>query len=142
MIVMIMMSNMTLYLQVLLISIEKYIQSTQTYPHFEDWIVFFLFESIRKAWNHLEDENGYLAIHIINIGNQKPYADLIHLFIQAQFYNALFMKTILTSGGKNVIPIWVWKKTNQLLPNRSRMQSTAYNILRSHYPNISKKLLH
>jgi len=119
-------------------------QSVQTYPHFEDWIVFFLFASIRKAWNQL-GENGHLAIHITNIGNSKPYADLIHLFIQHQFYsNALFVKTILTSGGKNVIPIWIWKKVSEKnisfdyhhqLKNKSRM------LFRSHYPNIWKKII-
>lgn len=118
-------------------------QSIQTYPNFEDWIVFFLFASIQKAWNKLDDDekNGHLAIHITNIGNSKPYADLIHLYMQHQFHNALFVKTILTSGGKNTIPIWIWKKTNQFIPNRYRIQSIARNVLHSHYPNIWKKII-
>lgn len=103
---------------------------------------FFLFASIQKAWYQLEEEKGRLAIHITNIGNNKPYADLIHLFVQVQFDNCLFVKTILLSGGKNTIPIWVWKKTsNTSSSDRYRIQSKAREWFRLHYPNIWKKVV-
>ena len=87
-------------------------QSTETYPLFEDWMVEFLMISLIKIWNHLDDENGYLAINIANIRGCNIVEPML-LFIEEYLPGSNWegMLTYASRGSKDCPGIiYVWRK--------------------------------
>jgi hypothetical protein len=84
-------------------------QSIHRYPHFLDWMIHFLFRSLRKAWNALKN-GGYLAIHM---GDTKTIriCEPMNLFIEQLLPNSSHEGIIGVAGEMNIPrPVWVWRK--------------------------------
>ena len=84
-------------------------QSIVSYPDFDQWMVWFLFKSLEKAWNHLK-EGGYLILHL---GDAKTIitSEATNIFIENYLPGASWEGVIGLQGEAGYPrPVWVWKK--------------------------------
>lgn len=87
-------------------------QSIVNYPSFNQWIVWFLFASLSKAWDNLSD-NGYLILHL---GDSKTVhmCESTNIFIENYLSNSSWEGIIgLLAETGYPRPVWVWKKVPQ-----------------------------
>ena len=125
---------------------EEATQSIKTYPDYENWVVYFLFVSIRKAWEAL-DVNGILALHIKDIPDMPRICDIVNLYIQARMGSSEYLGVISSQyrveeeddkTGKRRMPTWVWKKTSAfVVPKKSQ---EAEKRLKKYYHSIWSKM--
>lgn len=85
-------------------------QSVSEYPSNKEWLTKFLFASLHKAWQHLED-GGHMVIHISDTTVSRCCLD-IFLFVSCYLLNSCYLGAI---GSRNLNkramrPMWVWKK--------------------------------
>jgi hypothetical protein len=96
-------------------------QSIKSYPTFNAWMEKFLFASLSKAWDALDD-NGYCIIHMSDIYNIK-ICEPMCLYMLANLKNADFIGCYCSIGlaGKPR-PMWVFKRGvgNPKLANKAR----------------------
>lgn len=84
-------------------------QSIISYPDFNQWMVWFLFVSLTKAWNNLKD-NGYLILHLGDARTIKT-SEAANIFIENNLPGASWEGVIgLQNKAGFPRPIWVWKK--------------------------------
>lgn len=84
-------------------------QSIVSYPDFDQWMVWFLFNALDKAWNNLK-EGGYLILHL---GDAKTIAtaEAANIFIDNYLPGASWEGVIGLKGDAGYPrPVWVWKK--------------------------------
>jgi hypothetical protein len=107
-------------------------QSVERYPNFEQWMKKFLFVSLEKAWKSL-DLHGHLAIHIADIGKYR-IVEPMNLFILYFLPGATYRGVIGTEGGSNkILPIWVWKKTNE---TNNNLRKKAEEQMKKNYKDL------
>lgn len=106
-------------------------QSINTNPNFKSWIKNFLFESIAKCWQHLE-EFGKLIIYIGDTPGSNPTIPM-NIFID-QYVNSKFLgSTCFASFSNNKMGrrryIWMWEKNSTI-----KKRDTSYMM--KDYPEI------
>ncbi len=109
-------------------------QSIDKYPDFENWLVYFLFSSLMKAWNKIKI-GGYLAIHMCDVQKYK-ICEPMNLFIDKLLLRSSFEGVIGLGSSYHefVYPLWVWKK----IEYGDRMNKFNGDLLTS-YPNVYYK---
>lgn len=84
-------------------------QSIVNYPDFDQWMIWFLFEALRKAWDNLK-EGGYLILHL---GDAKTIrtSEAANIFIENNLPGASWEGVLGLQGEAGFPrPVWVWKK--------------------------------
>ena len=108
-------------------------QSTSNYPKYDEWMIWFLFRSLDKAWSHLK-EGGYLILHLAD-AKTISLAEATNIFIENYLPGSRWEGIIGVQGGFGQIrPVWVWKKGHSL---GYPPQRTLYKI----YPTLYFELL-
>lgn len=116
-------------------------QSIVNYPNFEQWMVWFLFVSLEKAWNAL-NEGGYLILHLGDI-RTMIMSEATNIFIENYLPNCSWEGVIgIENDGKYPRPTWVWKKISYG-QNRWQPKKPAlfYRSLYNTYPELHKELV-
>jgi hypothetical protein len=98
---------------------EKYTdlpgQSIITHNTYVKWIVGFLFTSLARACQHLNNR-GFIIIHITDVYRTKVVEPMI-LFIQGYLKNIHFqgvISSLAEESSNKHRPMWVWKKNTTL----------------------------
>nr|QBK90200.1 MAG: type I restriction-modification system methyltransferase [Pithovirus LCPAC102] len=85
-------------------------QSINAYPTFMDWMIKFLFASLKKAWNGLK-MGGYLILYIDDV-KDGPIIEPMNLYIEQYLQNSSWVGIIgLEGSAKKVRPVFVWQKS-------------------------------
>ena len=85
-------------------------QSITNYPDFTTWLVWFLFASLDKAWDNL-NENGYLILHLGDI-KTLSICEVTNIFIDNYLRQSSWEGVIGISGESETFRLtWVYKKT-------------------------------
>jgi len=110
-------------------------QSINNYKTYNDWIVKFLFRSIKNAFSVMV-KNGYFVMHITDTGNMRNVCELIKLYIEEEL-NGSYIGCIFTQApGKRRHPMWVFKnsfnQSNEKLMNK--LYPEIYNLMISYVP--------
>ena len=109
-------------------------QSINTNPNFKSWIKNFLFESIDKCWDHLE-ESGKLIIYIGDTPGSNPTIPMnIHI---DQYPDSKFLgSTCFASFSHNKMGrrryVWMWEK-------KSNLRKRDMSYMMKDYPEIFSK---
>lgn len=104
-------------------------QSYIKYNSYDNWMVNFLFTSLKKAWDKLEFE-GYLILHLSDtkINNLvEPTNIFISEYLSYSNYEGVIG---LKGNSKYYRPVWVWKKTvnyKNLNLNMEKLYNNLYN---------------
>lgn len=109
-------------------------QSTSRFTNFNDWIVFFLFTSIKKSCDLL-DIGGHLALYISDIAGHY-YVEATLLFVEGFLEGMRFKKMIAMEqiDGSTYRPMWIWEKTDLSINKEYREKLNEY------YPGIYRKI--
>lgn len=85
-------------------------QSMETYPIYEEWLVYFLFNTIKKVWSCLK-ESGYMILYI---GDSKLnyIVEPMMYYILYVLNNVKYLGVISVKSGITV-PNYVFKKTKK-----------------------------
>ena len=88
-------------------------QSYNKFPNYSEWMVGFLFTSLKKAWSLLKN-NGFLVLHIGDSkANNITMCEATMFFIEKYLENSSYEGTIGVQGGSGFYrPVWIWKKTD------------------------------
>ena len=122
-------------------------QSIVSYPKYNEWMVWFLFASLTKAWDHLKDD-GYLILHLGDAKTIKT-TEATNIFIETNLERASFEGIIgLCRIGGVPRPVWVWKKMGPGVPPiiweptgmAKQIVSTERTLFRT-YPKLQMELL-
>jgi hypothetical protein len=115
-------------------------QSILDFPFFEDWVVGFLFASLKKAWTNLND-CGHLVIHLTDIHGAKV-CELMNLYIQSYLPGAIYVGLLASVGSscETSRPMWVWYKKNFLLDSDKLRVNQGRKHLADYYPHFATKL--
>ena len=127
-------------------------QSIVNYPNFNQWMVWFLFEALQKAWSNLKD-GGYLILHL---GDAKTIrtCEAANIFIENYLPGASWEGVIGIQGLSGYPrPVWVWEKQPRGVertvwePRNTRNNRTKGQLPYSRrtlfgtYPELQKELL-
>jgi hypothetical protein len=127
--------------------------SVTTYPSYVDWVVRFLFVSLRRAWDLLED-NGNLALSIGDtnqlLKKRQPYTEATVLFMHGYLPGSSYRGVIAFAGAQaaKARPIWIFAKRGaaaaaaaaaaaEAQPSQAQL---ARDQLKTHYPAMHKIL--
>ena len=89
-------------------------QSINNYKTYPDWVVKFLFKSIKNAFSVIV-KDGYFVMHITDTGNMRNVCELIKLYIE-EYLQGSYIGCIFTQApGKRRQPMWVFKNTQDIL---------------------------
>jgi hypothetical protein len=133
-------------------NIEEYVpgqqgQSIVSYPKYNEWMVRFLFASLKKAWDNLKDD-GYLILHLGDAKTIKT-TEATNIFIETNLERASFEGLIgLCRIGGFPRPVWVWKKVSVGIPivvweptgMEKQIPSSERTLFRT-YPNLQIELI-
>ena len=87
-------------------------QSVENYSQFSNWLSSFLLTSVSEAYSHLE-ENGYLAIYIVDIKNYNIIEPLFK-HVQHNCKNSIYKGMIASIVGDKIPkPVWIWQKGSE-----------------------------
>jgi 16S rRNA G966 N2-methylase RsmD len=107
-------------------------QSVSQYRGFMQWMLNFLFVSLHKAWQVLNDL-GHLAIHISDTRG-AACCELMNLFIQSELPDSCYKGVIgARAGSKSATrPMWVWQRNNACAQSNARIErrDAARRVLR------------
>ena len=93
-------------------------QSIVSYPSYNQWMVWFLFASLTKAWENLK-EGGYLILHLGDAKTIKT-TEPANIFIENNLPGASWEGVIGMKGESGFPrPIWVWRKVHKGAPKRT-----------------------
>lgn len=107
-------------------------QSINNYKTYNDWLVRFLFRSIKNAFSVII-KDGYFVIHITDTGNMRNVCELIKLYIE-EYLDGSYIGCIFTQApGKRRHPMWVFKKDFGSFKNDKVMEKL--------YPEIAKLII-
>jgi len=94
----------------------------------EKWKHEFLFSSLEKSWNHL-DNGGYMVIHISDISSTERIVEDMNNFILS-LDSAYFMGMLGVRGNNNKVrPAWVFRKLVCTLEKINTNHTHDLNIL-------------
>lgn len=112
-------------------------QSILSYPDLEDWVVRFLFASVKKAWEVLE-EDGHFVIHLQD--GESVLCERLCLFFLAYLPGAQHVGVIGWRGADGqTSPLWVFQKMKG--KGGSATQTKAKKYLQEYYPETAALLL-
>lgn len=84
-------------------------QSILQFPKLDDWLIYFLFVSLRKAWSYLV-VGGHMVIHISDV-YKTHVTEAMNLLIQSKLMGSTYLGLIASYGGADrPRPMWVWRK--------------------------------
>lgn len=129
-------------------------QSIVSYPNFDQWMVWFLFASLTKAWENLK-EDGYLILHL---GDAKTIrtSEAANIFIENYLPGASWEGVIGLQGEAGYPrPVWVWKKLpggiprvtwepqepQTHIPGQKRPLPYSQRTLFNTYPDLQAELI-
>ena len=101
-------------------TVEEYVpgqegQSIVSYPKFNQWMAWFLFASLSKAWDNLK-EGGYLIIHLGDT-QMIHISEPTNIYIENYLQGASWEGVIGLKGELGYPrPVWVWKKVAKGTP--------------------------
>ena len=105
-------------------------QSIINYPSFNEWLVMFLFASLRKAWSVLEAK-GTMVIHISDY-HKTHYVESMVLFVLGWCDGSVFEGVIGSVGtSQKARPMWVFYK--QSSGKGSSSQKKYRELMKTHY---------
>jgi ubiquinone/menaquinone biosynthesis C-methylase UbiE len=112
-------------------------QSINNYKTYSDWVVKFLFKSIKNAFSVIV-KDGYFVIHITDTGNMRNVCELIKLYIE-EYLDGSYIGCIFTQApGKRRQPMWVFKNIQDILKkdqslkndkNMNKLYPEIYNLI-------------
>ncbi len=88
-------------------------QSIHQYTNFDLWLHEFLFKSIHKAWDRLEN-GGKMAIYIVDIGKYSIVEPLIQYVEKECIYSNYVGMIASIVKDKIPKPVWIWEKVEKL----------------------------
>lgn len=110
-------------------------QSIITYPSFDEWLVRFLFASLRKAWRVL-DTYGTMVIHISDY-HKTHYVEAMVLFVLGWCECAEFNGVIGSVGtSKKARPMWVFYKRSKQVVSQKKYR----DLMKTHYEDAYRLL--
>lgn len=99
-------------------------QSTNTYPKYTEWMVWFLFRSITRAWENIK-YGGYLILHLGD-NESTNTTEQANIFIENFLPGSSWEGTIGLAGSSGFArPVWVWKK---LKPSETKIWDPEPNF--------------
>jgi ubiquinone/menaquinone biosynthesis C-methylase UbiE len=105
-------------------------QSINNYKTYPDWVVKFLFKSIKNAFSVIV-KDGYFVMHITDTGNMRNVCELIKLYIE-EYLQGSYIGCIFTQApGKRRHPMWVFKNTQieKEGKNMNKLYPEIYNLI-------------
>lgn len=111
-------------------TVEEYVpnqegQSIVSFPEKTQWIVWFLYASLSKAWDNLK-ENGYLILHLGDSVKKDKNGKIIQTIDTTEAANIFIENYLEGSSWEGIIgikgrsgyarPVWVWKKVGPFVP--------------------------
>jgi hypothetical protein len=111
-------------------------QSITSFPTFKEWVVHFLFYTIEKSWNLLE-EGGFMALNVNDVKqlakNNMIYTELMNLFIHYKLLNAKYEGVVSFTGAQIPLarPIWIYKKDSAHIT--SNVHKSAGQLMERYY---------
>lgn len=121
-------------------------QSSIRYPEINQWLIKFLFTSLRKAWEHLT-LNGYLVIHMAD-SDFNNICEAMNLFIEQYLPLSSWVQPISITGAHRwERPIWIWKKVESIkeVKHWSSPSGTTVIPVRNFsklYPHLGLRLIY
>ena len=129
-------------------------QSIVSYPDFDQWMVWFMFSALSKAWENLK-EGGYLILHL---GDAKTIrtAEATNIFIENNIPGASWEGVIGLQGEAGFPrPVWVWRKVargaprtvwepqtiKEIMPGQKGPIPYAQRTLFNTYPDLQAELV-
>ena len=117
-------------------------QSWQRYPLLADWLVRFLFTSMKMAWSALKDDGGALAIQITDCGGNILCEPMV-LFASWRLPRCTFAGVVMTAPHR---PVWVWKKATvdafAPLPSLHPLSvRSCCDTMQFYYPDLHEKVI-
>ena len=88
-------------------------QSINNYKTYNDWLVRFLFRSIKNAFSVIV-KDGYFVMHITDTGNMRNVCELIKLYIEEHLDGSYIGCIFTQAPGKRRHPMWVFKKDQKV----------------------------
>jgi hypothetical protein len=120
-------------------------QSITSFPNANEWMVNFLFASIEKSWNRLE-EGGFLALNVNDVRSLVEknivYTEPMNLFIQYKLLDAKYEGVISFSGANMPLPrpTWVYSKSCKHIEHNKVNSARVGQLFSEAYPQIFKLL--
>jgi hypothetical protein len=105
-------------------------QSINNYKTYPDWVVKFLFKSIKNAFSVIV-KGGYFVMHITDTGNMRNVCELIKLYIE-EYLDGSYIGCIFTQApGKRRHPMWVFKKDQKVKTDKimNKLYPEIYNLI-------------
>ena len=113
-------------------------QSINNYKTYNDWVVKFLFRSIKNAFSVIV-KDGYFVMHITDTGNMRNVCELIKLYIE-EYLDGSYIGCIFTQApGKRRHPMWVFKNTGPEAPDTQNKKNDK--VMSNLYPEIAKLII-
>ncbi len=106
-------------------------QSINNYKTYNDWLVRFLFRSIKNAFSVIV-KDGYFVIHITDTGNMRNVCELIKLYIEEHLDGSYIGCIFTQAPGKRRHPMWVFKKDQKVKNDK---------VMDKLYPEVSKLII-
>lgn len=107
-------------------------QSIAQFRQFDEWMVSFLFRSLKKAWDHLI-VGGNMVIHITDFAKNRIVEPMV-LFVLSNCPGARFDGAMGTQGASGrVFPMWAFYKDERT--DKDFMSAMESSLLRN-YPTI------
>eukprot|EP01006_Ploeotia_vitrea_P030395 TRINITY_DN62837_c0_g1_i2.p1 TRINITY_DN62837_c0_g1~~TRINITY_DN62837_c0_g1_i2.p1 ORF type:complete len:571 (+),score=54.96 TRINITY_DN62837_c0_g1_i2:48-1760(+) len=103
------------------------------------WFTEFLFPSLEKAWEVLED-GGHMAIHIVDINPRKAFTEVMNFFITARLKNCGYCGVVCLSGAtgsRRNRPVWIWQKKMQLSEHHLTMKEQCEDGLQQEMKKLN-----
>jgi hypothetical protein len=99
-------------------------QSIVRHPQFEEWLVHFLFASLKRAWSLL-GPNGHMVIHVADTGKRR-ICEAMCMFVALECSGSEYLGVIGSRGAADrARPLWCWCKSGVELraDDRSEMEA-------------------
>jgi hypothetical protein len=149
-------------------TIEEYVagqtgQSIVSYPEKTQWMVWFLFASLNKAWDNLK-EGGYLILHLGDSIKKDKNGTIIETIATTEPANIFIENYLPGASWEGVIglegksgyprPTWVWRKVGRTEPRNvwepdpnyrgfghNKQLSYSQRTLLNTYPELQAELI-
>ncbi len=113
-------------------------QSINNYKTYNDWLVRFLFRSIKNAFSVIV-KDGYFVMHITDTGNMRNVCELIKLYIEEHLDGSYIGCIFTQAPGKRRHPMWVFKNTGPEAPDtKTKIEKKVMDNL---YPEVSNLII-
>ena len=106
-------------------------QSINNYKTYNDWLVRFLFRSIKNAFSVII-KDGYFVMHITDTGNMRNVCELIKLYIEEHLDGSYIGCIFTQAPGKRRHPMWVFKKDQTVKKDK---------VMDKLYPEVSNLII-